>query len=86
MRLLDDYECQGCLTVFEELADPTTPEKVKCPGCCQFGLAARLIGSPRLDPTLGIDAEGFPTLGKKWESRRRKHQQIEERRYREHGD
>ena len=85
MLLLNDYEC-SCGKIFEELADPSAPEKVKCPGCCQFGTATRLLCAPRIDPRLGVDAESFPSMGDKWVRRRQQHQKIEERRYREHGE
>ncbi len=85
MLQLNDYLCQ-CGTLFEELADPNTPQQVKCPDCGQLGIATKQLSAPRIDPLLGLDATGFPTMGDKWVRRKKQHQTREERRKREHGD
>lgn len=85
--ILFDHECAHCGAVFEEFCKPdTAPLRVECPECHKIDFATRLIGAPRLDPKLGLDAGGFPTMGAKWERRRKSHQRIEEARHRKHGD
>ena len=82
--LLFDFECEGCGQVFEELADRDSPVPVKCLKCGHLK-TRRLISAPRIDPSLGLDAQSFPTMGAAWEKKRAQRKRIEERHYREHG-
>jgi putative FmdB family regulatory protein len=81
--LLSDYECKGCGHEFEELADRDNPNSVKCPLCGQFN-PTRLITGTRIDPRLGLDPTGFPTMGDKWARTHRQAAQIERKRNRAH--
>ncbi len=76
--ILYDFECSAaaCAHVFEEFADWKTPTPVKCPLCGEL-TEKRLIGGARIDPKLGLDREGFPTMADKWEKTRRQRMQIE---------
>lgn len=81
--VLFDHECERCGLRFEELVDRDGLKTVNCPEC--GSPAPRLLSCLRLDHRMGTDP-GFPTAADQWEKRRRQHQQIEERRHREHGD
>lgn len=82
-RILFDFECLACSKVFEEFHNTSTPETVKCE--CG-GLTKRLIGATRIDPRLGLDPEGFPTMGDKWARTREQRTRIERQRDVSHGD
>ena len=82
--ILYDFECEDCGNIFEELADRSSPEPVKCLQCGQ-SKTRRLISTPRLDPRMGVDP-AFASMADKWDRKRRQHQKIEEARHREHGD
>ena len=83
--ILFDHECPNCGTVFEALRQSaTSTEAVECTDCGQTVFAKKLLSAPRMDPRLGVDSAGFPTMGEKWIRRRKQHQRIEERRKREH--
>lgn len=69
-RILFDYECADCSTVFEELVYLDSPDSVNCPRC-DGSSTKRLISAPRIDPKLGVDAESFPTMGDKWARKHR---------------
>lgn len=71
--ILNDYECQECGHVFEELADRDA--RIPCPVC--NAPSKRLIAAPRIDPRLGLDPEGFPTMADKWARVRRQRAKIE---------
>ena len=77
MPVLYDFACEGpgCLNQFEEFADWANPVPVNCPLCGNS--SKRLIGGARIDPKLGLDREGFPTMADKWERTRRQRLQIE---------
>ena len=83
MMILFDWECAGCGATFEEFEHDG--KKPLCPVCFTDS-ATKLIGAPRIDPRLGLDASGFPSMGAKWAKRRAQHQRTEERRHREHDD
>ena len=84
--ILFDHQCPNCGAVFEALRQSSdSQEKVECTVCHTTDFATKLLSAPRLDPKLGVDAIGFPTMGDKWTRRRQQHQRIEERRKREHG-
>lgn len=74
--ILFDYKCRDCDDVFEELVNRDNPGKVKCPNC-KTSNTDRQLCAPRLDPKLGLDAEGFPTMGDKWARIRRQRAKIE---------
>lgn len=75
-----DYECKDarCGTTFEELVRYEDADKQRCPVC--NGPTRRLIGAPRIDPKLGLDAASWPTMGDKWARIRRQRKQIESKR------
>lgn len=79
MLRLFDHECRLCGLVFEELVEPEAPKGPPCPKCDAVD-AKRLITGTRIDPRLGIDPSGFPTMGDKWAKIRRQRQQIERKR------
>ena len=76
-RILYDFECpsESCANKFEEFADWSNPVPVNCPLCGEP--SKRLISAPRIDPRLGLDPTGFPTMGDKWAKVRRQRVQIE---------
>lgn len=80
--ILFDWQCPNCGAEFEEFEQEGA--KPVCPVCHTTDSATKLIGATRLDPKLGLDASGFPSMGAKWVRRRQQHQRIEERRKREH--
>lgn len=72
---LNDYECpQGHVTEHfihtDNMADP-----VLCPACSE--VSVKLIGAPTIDPRLGLDPDGFPTMGAKWAAKRYQRAAIE---------
>lgn len=85
--ILYDHTCPNCGAVFEAFRQSSdSQEKVECTVCHTTDFALKHIGTPRIDPRLGTDASGFPSMGAKWVKRRKQHQRMEERRNREHGD
>lgn len=79
MRRLYDFECKNsaCGEIFEELVYSHELEIQKCPIC--DSPSRRLIGTPRIDPRLGLDP-AFSTMGDKWAKIRRQRKQIESKR------
>lgn len=69
-RILFDFSCDDCAHVFEELIYTDNPESVNCPWCGS-GSTRRLLSAPRIDPRLGLDPDGFPTMGDKWAKKHR---------------
>ncbi len=69
-RILFDYECLDCSNKFEELIYTDRPDTTTCPEC-KSDYVTRLISAPRIDPKLGTDPEGFPTMGDKWAKKHR---------------
>lgn len=49
------------------------------------GESRRLVSTPRLDPRMGLDPDGFPTMGDRWAQRHEQARRIDEAREREHG-
>jgi putative FmdB family regulatory protein len=80
--LLFDFECQHCTYVFDDMVKPNIHE-APCPKCGHN--ATRLVSTPRIDPRLGLDAAGFPTMGDRWAKVREQRKAVEERRERDHG-
>ena len=54
-----------------------------CPEC--GSPSNRLISAPRLDPRMGLDPEGNPTMADKWAKVREQRAKIEKKHYKEHG-
>lgn len=80
--ILFDFECPQCSRVFDDMVKPDV-HSAPCPDC---GVAAkRLISTPRLDPRMGLDREGNPTMAAKWEKIRKDRAKREARHYKEHG-
>lgn len=78
MLRLWDFECQNhvtCNHTFEEMVKYEDASSVLCPRC--NGPTTRLIGTPMIDPKLGLDAASYPTMGDKWARIRRQRQKIE---------
>lgn len=80
--ILYDFRCTSCTSVFDDMVKSDVFEAI-CPECGETG--TRLVSRPRLDPRLGVDADGFPTMGDKWARTRVQRKKVEERREREHG-
>lgn len=80
--ILFDFRCQQCSSVFDDLVKPDVFE-APCPEC--GGNGTRLVSKPRIDPRMGLDPDGFPTMGDKWAQVRAQRKKVEERREREHG-
>jgi putative FmdB family regulatory protein len=78
-RILFDFRCNLCTNTFEELVYRDSPEPVKCPSCGEFD-TVRQIGSFTIDPRLGLDPDGFPTMGDKWAKKREQRYRLETRR------
>ena len=83
--ILFDFTCQECALDFEELIHTSNPETVKCPECGSTDTERRLC-APRLDPRLGLDATGFPTMGDKWARTRIQRAKIENAKARSNGE
>lgn len=64
-RILFDFECFSCSKVFEELIRTDNHDPVACTWCGSTS-TKRMISAPRIDPRLGLDPDGFPTMGDKW--------------------
>ena len=69
-RILFDYECLECSKIFEELIHMGNPEAVNCPQCSSSS-TKRMLSAPRIDPKLGLDPIGFPTMGDRWAKKHR---------------
>lgn len=80
--ILYDWRCTGCQTKFEDMAKSDV-KQIPCPECGE--VANRLIACPRLDPRMGLDPEGNPTMGDKWAKVREQRARIEKAHYKEHG-
>ena len=65
-----DFRCndESCNTKFEEWVNSKQKES-HCPEC--GGTARRLLSSFTIDPRLGLDPEGFPTMGDAWAKKHR---------------
>jgi len=63
MLILNDFECENCRHVFEDLGPPG--DAVTCPEC---GWDAYRIyrQPPKLSMSMGLDAVGCPTMGDRW--------------------
>jgi len=79
MLRLFDFECRTCTLIFEDMVELESEVGPTCPKCDAVN-AKRLISGTRLDPRLGLDPTGFPTMGDKWAQVRRQRQQIERKR------
>lgn len=77
-----DFRCSNCGLKFEEMVKPDV-RQAPCPDCTSVG--ERLVSCPRLDPKMGLDPVGNPTMGDKWAKIRKERAQIEKRHYKEHG-
>lgn len=77
-----DFRCQQCTAVFDDMVKPDVYE-APCPSCGATGV--RLVSMPRIDPRLGTDPDGFPTMADKWAKTHEQRKRVEERREREHG-
>ena len=80
--ILYDFRCTNCSAQFDDLVNSSVYES-DCPECGAKG--KRLVSTPRLDPKMGVDAEGNPTMADKWAKIRTKQAQIEKKHYEEHG-
>ena len=80
--ILFDFRCKLCGYRFEDLVKSDT-FSLPCPEC--GGDGTRLISAPRLDPRMGLDPEGNPTMGDKWAKTREQRARIEKKHYKEHG-
>lgn len=83
--ILYEWRCNDakCNTKFDAMA-PMSQKVATCPVC--GGQARRLISSPRIDPKLGVDPDGFPTMGDKWAKKMEQQAIRAKRRQLEHGD
>lgn len=61
--ILNDFECENCHLVFEDLAAPGEP--VTCPQC-GWDAYRVFTKAPSLSIRMGVDAIGCPTMGDKW--------------------
>ena len=80
--ILYDFRCQHCEHRFDDLVHSNVYE-TPCPKCNHN--ATRLISTPRLDPRMGLDPVGNPTMGARWARIRKQRAQIEKKHYKEHG-
>lgn len=80
--ILFDFECQSCQHVFDDMVKPDV-HSAPCPRCA--GDSKRLISAPRLDPRMGLDLAGNPTMAAKWEKIRKDRAKREAQHYKEHG-
>lgn len=73
---LYDFQCtnEGCKHNFDELQSVSAP----FPACERCGAPTkRLIGTTHIDPRLGLDPTGFPTMADKWARTRRQRAKSE---------
>lgn len=80
--MLFDFRCTGCSHKWDDMVKPNV-WSAPCPKCGAEG--KRLISTPRLDPRMGLDAVGNPTMGDKWAKIRKQRAKIESAHYKEHG-
>lgn len=80
--ILYDFRCTNCQLKFDTMVKSDV-YLAPCPDCGSDG--KRLISTPRLDPKMGIDAEGNPTMGDKWAKIRKQRAEIEKKHWKEHG-
>ncbi len=80
--ILFDFRCTACAHAFDDLVKSDV-HSIPCPKCASE--AKRLISAPRLDPRMGLDPDGCPTMGDKWARVRKQRATIEEKHYKEHG-
>lgn len=85
-KILFDFECQVCSQVFEEFYNTTAPDENPAKCVCGSTTTKRLIGATRIDPKLGLDPEGFPTMGDKWARIRNQRTRIERQQASAHGE
>ncbi len=82
--ILYSYTCKQCAHDFEEFAPLAKYKRAApCPIC--GGFAPRRMTFPTIDPRLGIDAESFPSMGRKWKQVRDQRAVIEKNREYDHG-
>lgn len=77
-----DFRCVDCEQKFDDLVKPDV-QQAPCPNCS--GIGKRLVSAPRLDPKMGLDPEGNPTMGDRWAKIRKQRALIEKKHYKEHG-
>jgi len=77
-----DFRCTVCEHKFADLVKSSV-HSIPCPNCSEE--SKRLISTPRLDPRMGLDPEGNPSMGDKWAKIRKQRAQIEKKHYQEHG-
>lgn len=80
--LMFDFRCTSCEHQFDDLVKSSV-HSIPCPNCSSE--AKRLVSTPRLDPKMGLDAEGNPTMGDRWAKIRKEKALIEKKHYKEHG-
>ena len=80
--ILFGFRCTDCSAQFDDMVKPDVHEAT-CPECGAVG--KRLVSAPRLDPKMGLDPEGNPTMGDRWAKIRKQRAQIEKKHYKEHG-
>lgn len=80
--ILYDFKCTNCEHKFEEMVK-SSQLSIPCPNCSSE--SKRLISAPRLDPRMGLDPEGNPTMADRWAKTRKQRAQIEKKHYKEHG-
>lgn len=80
--ILYDFRCKTCDHKFDDMVKSDVFQ-LPCPECGSE--AKRLISTPRLDPRMGLDPEGNPTMGDKWAKVREQRAKIEKKHYEEHG-
>lgn len=83
--IIYEWRCTdaSCNTKFDEMAKPDVQTSI-CPEC--GSVANRAVSMGRIDPKLGADPEGFPTMADKWARKIEAKTREAERRQREHGD
>lgn len=80
--ILYEWRCEDCGTKFSDLAKPEV-QSVTHEGC--GGTAPRVLSSGHIDPRLGVDPDGFPTMADKWARTHRQRAKVEEKKARDHG-
>jgi putative FmdB family regulatory protein len=81
--ILFDFRCLSCNNVFDDMVKPNVYE-APCPECGSSNVT-RLMSAPRLDPRMGLDPEGNPTMGDKWAKIRKDRARQEKAHYEKHG-
>jgi len=77
-----DFRCTRCEHKFDKLVKSDV-YVLPCPKCSKP--SKRLISAPTIDPRMGLDIEGNPTMAAKWERTRKQRAKIEKKHYEEHG-